>query len=78
MSRITPQLDKLEDLLGTISGLTGIIQDDLCRKDSEGETPALSNYHIGCLLSAIDELAHRGYCALDAAERASQDQEVAS
>ncbi|MDR5900434.1 hypothetical protein QC823_15835 [Halomonas vilamensis] len=76
MSRVKPQLDKLEDLFGTISGLTGIIKDDLCRNDCEGETPTLSNHHIGCLLSAIDELANRGYCALDAADRASQDQEA--
>ena len=78
MSRIKPHLDKLEDLLGNISGLTDIIQQDLCHKDSDSETPTLSYHHVGCLLSAIDELANRGYHALDAIEKASQGQEVAS
>ncbi|NDL69337.1 hypothetical protein [Vreelandella alkaliphila] len=78
MSRFAPQLDKLEDLLGNISGLTDILQQDLRHKDSDGETSTLNNHQIGCLLSAIDELANRGYHALDAIEKASQGQEVAS
>ncbi|MGP9632777.1 hypothetical protein ACT3R7_06895 [Halomonas sp. AOP43-A1-21] len=78
MSRVKPHLDKLEDLLGNISGLTAIIQQDLCRKGSEGETVTLGDNHIGHLLSAIEELTNRGYYALDAADRALQDQGVAS
>ncbi|NVF12987.1 hypothetical protein [Vreelandella maris] len=78
MSRIKPQLNKLEDLLGNISGLTDIIQQDLCRKGSEGETVTLNDNHIGHLLSAIDELATRGYSALDAIDQASQGQGVTS
>jgi len=78
MSSVKRQLDKLEDLLGNISGLTDIIQQDLCRKGSADETAALNDHHIGCLLSAIDELANRGYFALDAIEKASEGQGVAS
>lgn len=78
MSRVKPHLDKLEDLLGNISGLAAIMQQDLCRKSSEGETVTLNDNHIGHLLSAIDELANRGYEALDAIDRASQEQEVLS
>ncbi|MEG3081317.1 hypothetical protein R3F64_15745 [Halomonas sp. 5021] len=77
MSRVQPHVDKLEDLLGTMSGLAGIMQKDLCRRGSE-EGPALNDHDIGCLLSAIDELANRGYYALDAIDRASQGQEVHS
>ena len=78
MSRIKPQLEKLDDLFGTISGLTNIIQEDLIRKASEGEKAIFDDHHIGYLLSAIDELANRGYCALDAIDHASQEQEVSS
>lgn len=78
MSRFAPQLDKSEDLLGNISGPTDILQQDLRHKDSDGETSALNNHQIGCLLSTIDELANRGYHALDAIEKASQGQGVAS
>lgn len=78
MSRIDPHLDKLGELLDNISGLADIIQQDLCRKASKDETAILSDYHIGCLLSAIDELANRGYYALNAAEHSSQEQEVRS
>jgi hypothetical protein len=78
MSRVKPQLEKLDDLFGTISGLTHIIQEDLIRKASEGEKAIFNDHHIGCLLSAIDELANRGYCALDAIDHASQEQEVQS
>ncbi|QPL46469.1 hypothetical protein IT895_01155 [Halomonas sp. A40-4] len=77
MSRVQPQLDKIEDLLGTMSGLAGIMQKDLCRRGSEDEA-ALNDHDIGCLLSAIDELANRGYYALDAIDKASQGQEVRS
>lgn len=77
MSRVQPQLDKLEDLLGTVSGLAGIMQKDLCRRGSE-EGPALNEHDIGCLLSAIDELTTRGYYALDAIDQASQGPEVHS
>ena len=78
MSRVQPQLEKLDDLFGTISGLTHIIQEDLIRKASEGEKSIFDDSHIGCLLSAIDELANRGYGALDAIDHASQEQEVRS
>lgn len=71
---VTRHLDKLEDLLGNISGLTDIIPKDLCRKGCEGEPVALNDNHIGHLLSAINELANRGYFVLDAIDKASQEQ----
>lgn len=78
MNHVTPQLDKIEDLLGNISGLTDIMQQDLRHKDSDGDVPTLNSHQVGCLLSAIDELANRGYLALDAIEKALQGQGVAS
>ncbi|AJY50636.1 hypothetical protein [Halomonas sp. KO116] len=78
MSSVKPQLDKLEDLLGNISGLTDIIQQDLSRKGCEGETVTLNDNHMGHLLSAIDELANRGYDALEAIDKATQEQGVVS
>lgn len=78
MSRVKPHLDKLEDLLGTIGGFTDIIQQDLIRKGSEGEKSTLADNDIGHLLTAIDELANRGYQSLDAIDKASQVQGVAS
>lgn len=78
MSRVKPHLDKLEDVLGNISGLAHIIQQDLSRKGCEGEKSTLADNDIGHLLSAIDELTNRGYHALDAIDKTSQEKEVRS
>ena len=77
MRQAQPHLDKLESLLGTISGLAGIIQDDLCLKASDVEAPGLGGHDIGHLLTAIDELTDRGYHALDAVDKALDSQEAA-
>lgn len=49
--------ERLANIAHGISGISQVIQEDLKRKGCEGGNPFLNDYRLGCLMSALEELA---------------------
>lgn len=78
MSTLNSKLEKIEDILGNIDVLVGIIEKDMLvqdsgvLQDSGVQVEALSNYDKSCLLSAIKMFTQRGNFLLDEIDGTNQ------
>lgn len=52
-------VDELEEIAGTIYGLTKILEDDGCRDGADGEQAVLGRFEQGVINTAIKQLALR-------------------
>ncbi|PRY70993.1 hypothetical protein [Halomonas ventosae] len=67
--------EKLSNIAQGISGITKIIQEDLRRDADANAQPFINQYHLGCLMSAIEELASQ---ADEMAEEMAEEKEGVS